>query len=51
MHEAEQFLEVDRADIKVLSVGTTSTAFAMSHSMKREMGIVDWVLDERLTSD
>lgn len=50
LHEAEQFLKVDRADIKVLSVGTTSTAFAMSNSMKHKMGIVDWVLDERLTS-
>ncbi|MCE2891176.1 MAG: CBASS cGAMP-activated phospholipase [Hyphomonadaceae bacterium] len=50
MHEAEQFLEVHRAEIKVLSVGTTSTAFAMSNSLKREMGIIDWVRDERLTS-
>ncbi len=50
MHEAEQFLKIDRTDIKVLSVGTTSTAFAMSNSLKRKMGIIDWVWDERLTS-
>lgn len=50
MHEAEQFLEAHRTDIKVLSVGTTSTTFAMSNSMKRDMGILDWVWDERLTS-
>lgn len=50
MHEVEHFLEVQRTDIKMLSVGTTSTTFAMSNRMKREMGIVDWVWDERLTS-
>lgn len=50
MHEAEQFLNVKRQDIKVLSVGTTSSAFAVSNSLKRKMGIIDWAFDERLVS-
>jgi patatin-like phospholipase/acyl hydrolase len=50
MHEAEQFLEVERDAIKLLSIGTTTTAFAMSHRVGRNMGIANWMWDERLTS-
>lgn len=50
MHEAELFLEIPRNDIHVLSVGTTTTRFAMSHGVTEEMGIWQWVKDERLTN-
>jgi len=49
MHEAEQFLDVSRDDIHVLSVGTTTTDFAMSAAMDPEMGVMGWMRHQRLT--
>lgn len=49
MHEAEQFLGVSRDDIHVLSVGTTTTDFAMSAALEPDMGIMGWMRNQRLT--
>lgn len=49
MHEAEMFLGVQRDDIHVLSVGTTTTDFAMSSSLDPNMGVMGWMRNQRLT--
>ncbi len=50
LHEAETFLDVKRKDVRVLSVGTTTTAFAFSASAGRELGSFEWMKNERLPS-
>jgi uncharacterized protein len=49
MHEAEMFLGVPRERIRVLSVGTTSTDFAMSGALDPNMGVMGWMKRQRLT--
>lgn len=49
VHEAEQFLQVSRADIHVLSVGTTTADFAMSAALDPQMGVAGWMRNQRLT--
>lgn len=48
MHEAEHFLKRDRRDIRVLSVGTTTAAFAFSASTELRLGLWGWMQDQRL---
>ncbi|MDB5666315.1 CBASS cGAMP-activated phospholipase [Cypionkella sp.] len=50
LHEAETFLNVKREDIRVLSVGTTTTAFAFSASAGLKLGSYGWMKNERLPS-
>jgi patatin-like phospholipase/acyl hydrolase len=50
LHEAETFLDVKREDVRVLSVGTTTTAFAFSASAGRALGSYGWMKNERLPS-
>lgn len=50
MHEAETFLDVARNDIRFLSVGTTTTDFAMSSSLNANMGVAGWMRNQRLTN-
>ncbi|MCM2453723.1 CBASS cGAMP-activated phospholipase [Agrobacterium vitis] len=50
LHEAETFLEVERENVRVLSVGTTTTAFAFSASAGRKLGSYGWFKNERLPS-
>lgn len=49
VHEAEQFLGVQRDDIHVLSVGTTTTDFAMSAALDPKLGVAGWMRNQRLT--
>jgi len=49
MHEAEMFLGAQREDIHLLSVGTTTTDFAMSSSLDPDMGVMGWMRNQRLT--
>lgn len=48
-HEAEMFLGARRDEIRVLSVGTTTTDFAMSSSLDPDMGVWGWTRNQRLT--
>lgn len=48
-HEAEMFLGARREDIHVLSVGTTTTDFAVSSSLDPDMGVWGWTRNQRLT--
>ena len=50
LHEAETFLNVKREDVRVLSVGTTTTAFAFSASAGLTLGSYGWMKNERLPS-
>lgn len=49
LHEAEMFLSARREDIHVLSVGTTTTNFAVSSSLNPDMGVMGWMRNQRLT--
>lgn len=50
LHEAEQFLGVNRNEVRVLSVGTTTTDFAVSSSIDPKIGILGWMRTQRLTN-
>lgn len=50
VHEAERFLGAERDEISVLSIGTTTTAFAFSNSDGVDLGSVGWLKGQRLTS-
>lgn len=48
IHEAAHFIVRDMRDIRMLSIGTTSTSFSWSAAMKQDLGWLDWALDQRL---
>lgn len=48
MHEAEHFFDVPSEAIRLLSVGTTTQKYSVSHSAGRAFGIMDWMADQRL---
>lgn len=50
VHEAEMFFGTPRDDMRVLSIGTTTTAFAFSASAGKNLGSWGWMKKERLTS-
>ncbi len=43
VHEAEHFLGKGIEDIHVLSVGTTTTQYSLSHEIDRNMGVFGWL--------
>lgn len=49
LHEAEVFLGVQRDDVRLLSIGTTTADFAVSSSLNRKLGILGWMQNNRLT--
>ncbi|BBU30384.1 patatin [Burkholderia sp. THE68] len=48
IHEAEHFFDVPREGIRLLSVGTTTRKYSVSHSAGRAFGVLDWMSDQRL---
>lgn len=48
LHEAEQFLGAKRDDIRLLSIGTTTTAFAFSSAAGVNLGSFGWMKNQRL---
>jgi patatin-like phospholipase/acyl hydrolase len=48
VHEAEHFFAVPKDAIRLLSVGTTTQKYSVSHSAGRAFGIMDWMADQRL---
>jgi len=42
LHEAEHFFDASTSDIRMLSVGTTTTQFSFSHTGGRRLGIWQW---------
>ena len=43
LHEAEHFLGASTDDIRMLSVGTTTTQFSVSHTSGKRLGIIGWL--------
>lgn len=48
LHEAEKFLGVDPKNVQMLSIGTTTAKYAISHRRSRDLGIVGWMRGGRL---
>lgn len=48
VHEAEHFFGVNLADIRVLSVGTTTSKFSFAHDHGTRFGLLKWSLGQRL---
>ena len=48
LHEAEHFMAVPRERIRVLSVGTTTSKFSLSHTAGRNLGALGWAKRQRL---
>lgn len=42
LHEAEHFFGVAASDVRILSIGTTTTQFSFSHVGSRQLGIFGW---------
>jgi uncharacterized protein len=50
MHEAEHFLGLDASCIRMLSVGTTTKNYSLSKTVGRNLGVLDWMTNQRLFS-
>ncbi|MEQ9359884.1 CBASS cGAMP-activated phospholipase [Coleofasciculus chthonoplastes] len=50
LHEAEYFFRIPTEHVSILSIGTTTSQFSFSHSIRRNLGILDWFYDTRLLS-
>ncbi|MNK11145.1 Patatin-like phospholipase [compost metagenome] len=50
LHEAETFFDVSAKQFRLLSIGTTTQGYAISHTSGRDFGILDWMKDQRLFS-
>jgi patatin-like phospholipase/acyl hydrolase len=48
LHEAEHFFRADIADIRMLSVGTTTSRFSFAHDAGTRFGLLQWTLGQRL---
>lgn len=48
VHEAEHFFDVPRGAIRLLSIGTTTQKFSVSHGAGRAFGVLDWMAEQRL---
>lgn len=48
LHEAEEFLRIPRERVSILSVGTTTTDFAMTADMNPNLGSFGWMRRGRL---
>jgi patatin-like phospholipase/acyl hydrolase len=48
VHEAEHFFNVPKDAIRLLSIGTTTQKYSVSHSAGRAFGIADWMTEQRL---
>lgn len=48
LHEAEHFFSADIADIRMLSVGTTTSRFSFAHDAGTRFGLLKWTMGQRL---
>jgi patatin-like phospholipase/acyl hydrolase len=48
VHEAEHFFGADIRDIRVLSVGTTTSRFSFAHDSGTQFGLLKWAMGQRL---
>jgi len=50
IHEAEHFFDKLIDEIRMLSIGTTTTGYSLSHNCKRNIGLYGWGKNERLSN-
>ncbi len=50
LHEAEHFLQQTTSEVRLLSIGTTTSRFSISNTTDPNMGWMAWMEGERLTS-
>lgn len=50
LHEANHFLDVERDDVQVLSIGTTTTRYSLANSSGANFGAFHWLAGGRLLS-
>lgn len=50
LHEAEHFLRQPRDEIRMLSIGTTTSKFSFSNAINDDLGWLGWMAGQRLTS-
>jgi len=50
VHEAQHFLGQQFAELEILSVGTTTAKFSFPGKLASNMGLKDWLTDQRLIS-
>lgn len=49
LHEAEHFLTQHTANIRMLSIGTTTALFSMAHASGHDLGWIGWMDRQRLS--
>ena len=50
LHEATHFLGCLREDVRILSIGTTTSRFSLAHATGRNLGAYQWMVGGRLMS-
>lgn len=50
LHEASHYLGIERGDIRILSIGTTTTGYSLSHAAGVDYGAFKWLVGGRLFS-
>lgn len=50
LHEAEYYLDIPTDDIRMLSIGTTTASFSLTHRYGRQYGAMRWFKHARLYS-
>jgi patatin-like phospholipase/acyl hydrolase len=48
VHEAEHFFGSPSADIRILSIGTTTSRFSFAHDAGTQFGLLQWAMGQRL---
>jgi patatin-like phospholipase/acyl hydrolase len=48
LHEATNFFKQSESDIRLLSIGTTTSQFSFAHAANKRFGIVEWFKGARL---
>ncbi len=48
MHEAEHFFDIASRDIRMLSIGTTTSSFSLAHAQGDKLGLINWAKDQKL---
>lgn len=48
LHEAEFFFKFEQRQVGMLSIGTTTSKFSLTHKDGKNFGILQWLSDERL---
>lgn len=50
LHEATNFLGAQKEDVRILSIGTTTSKFSLAHAIGSDLGAYQWLIGGRLWS-